>query len=126
MPPTGVALLERSALALHRLGVAPPPFPGPFFDAYLAPMAARAITVAGTAGVFDSLPETIDSVARRTGLSPEGAEVLLPALETLGYVRFLEATVVELPAAARTRRCGRAGRSPRSRPSSPSRVGHGA
>ncbi|CAA9523956.1 MAG: hypothetical protein AVDCRST_MAG85-3069 [uncultured Solirubrobacteraceae bacterium] len=88
MPPTRVALVERVALALHRLGVAPAPFPGPFFDAYLAPMAARAITVAGTSGVFDALPDTTEGVAQRTGLSTQGAEVLLPALETLGYVRF--------------------------------------
>ena len=84
------ALLERTALAWARMGLVAPPLPLPFFDAYLAPVAARAITAAGALGVFDALddrPDDAAGLAARTGLDPARLEPLLAALVTLGYVR---------------------------------------
>jgi O-methyltransferase domain/Dimerisation domain len=86
-----VALLERLALAAGRMGAVPPPFPLPFFDAYLGSMAARAVMSATSLGVFSALderPEAVDGLAERTGLVPDRLEVLLAVLITLGYIRL--------------------------------------
>jgi hypothetical protein len=88
--PDRVVFLERLALAASRLGIAPPLFPAPFFDAYLNPMAARAVMAASSLGVFASLAERPDDaagLARRTGLVQSRLEVLLTVLVTLGYLR---------------------------------------
>ncbi len=85
------AFLERAALALAQLGLAPAPFPAPLFDAYFGAVAARAISAAGELGVFNALAESPDDasgLARRTELTDEGADALLVALNTLGLVRF--------------------------------------
>lgn len=84
------ALLERIALATSRLGIAPPPFPAPLVDAYFGAIAARAISAAGEAGVFDALaeaPANPPELAAQTGITEEGADALLAALTTLGLVR---------------------------------------
>jgi O-methyltransferase domain/Dimerisation domain len=88
--PDRAALLERLALAASRLGIAPPLFPTPYFDAYLAVMTARAVMAAGSLGVFAALAERADDapgLAGRVGLRQDRLEVLLPVLVSLGYVR---------------------------------------
>lgn len=90
MLPDRVALLERLALAASRLGIAPPLFPTPFFDAYLGTMAARAVMAASSLGVFAAVAERPDDaagLARRTGLVEDRLEILLATLVTLGYLR---------------------------------------
>ena len=85
-----VGWMERGALALARLGVAPPPFPAPFFDAWVGLMAARTVMAAVSLGVIDALDERSDDVeglAERLDLQPDGVDVLLSALVSLGYVR---------------------------------------
>lgn len=84
------SLVERIALAGSRLGLAPPPFPAPLFDAYFGAIAARAISAAGEAGVFEALAEAPASsreLAERTAITEDGADALLAALTTLGLVR---------------------------------------
>lgn len=84
------ALLERVALALSRIGIVPPPFPVPFFDAYLATMTTRAVMAATSLGVFAALAEKPDDaagLAERTGLVEDRLEILLALLVTIGYVR---------------------------------------
>jgi Dimerisation domain len=88
--PDRVAFLERLGLAASRLGIVPPLFPTPFFDAYLGPMAARAVMAASSLGVFAALAERPDDaagLARRTELLPDRLEILLAVLVTLGYLR---------------------------------------
>ena len=88
--PDRIVVQERAALALARLGLAPPPFPAPFYDAYLGPIAARAVIVAARTGVLRALAERPDDpagLARRLGLEAEGVRVLLGALVGLGYAR---------------------------------------
>jgi SAM-dependent methyltransferase len=66
------------------------PSPDPFEDSFLALIAARAVTIATTLGVFDALaeaPAAPDELAERLGLDPLGCETLLVALLALGYVR---------------------------------------
>ena len=63
--------------------------PDPFFDSFTALVTARALTTAVLVGVFDALheqPATAAELADRLGLDPLGAETLLTALSTLGYV----------------------------------------
>ncbi len=84
------SLAERVAQASARLGLVAPPFPLAFFDAYLGPIAARAVMAGASLGVFaalDDRPDDAAGVAARTGLDAERLEVLLAALATLGYVR---------------------------------------
>lgn len=91
MLPDRTAVMERVALAASRIGIVPPLFPSPYFDAYLAPMAARAVMAATSLGVFAALAEQSDDaagLARRTGLIEDRLEVLLAALVTLGYLRL--------------------------------------
>jgi ubiquinone/menaquinone biosynthesis C-methylase UbiE len=89
--PDRVALVERLALAVSRLGIVPPPFPTPYFDAYIGAMTSRAVMAATSLGVFSALAEQPDDaagLARRTELVQDRLEVLLPVLVTLGYVRL--------------------------------------
>ena len=65
------------------------PEPDPYHDTFTALVAARAVTTAVMLGVFDSFheaPSTPGELAERLGLDPLGAETLLTALWTLGYV----------------------------------------
>jgi SAM-dependent methyltransferase len=87
---TRTALIERTAMAASRLGIVPPPFPAPFFDAYVAPMAARVVMAATRLGVIAALadePDDAGGLARRLDLDAGGVDTLLAALVTLGYVR---------------------------------------
>jgi SAM-dependent methyltransferase len=61
----------------------------PYFDSFTALVAARALTTAVLLGVFDALheqPATPAELAVRLRLDPLGADTLLTALATLGYV----------------------------------------
>ena len=77
--------------------------PDPFLDSFTALVAARAVSSASMLGVFDSLregPAAAHELAERLGLDPLGADTLLTALSTLGYVeesdgRFANAPVSE-------------------------------
>jgi SAM-dependent methyltransferase len=63
--------------------------PDPFEDGFLGLIAARAVGVATSLGVFDALAEASASpgeLAERLDLDPLGSEVLLTALLALGYV----------------------------------------
>jgi SAM-dependent methyltransferase len=64
--------------------------PDPFVDSFVGLIAARAVTAAVTLGVFEALaerPAEASELAERLDLRPDGAEALLTALVTLGYVR---------------------------------------
>jgi SAM-dependent methyltransferase len=77
--------------------------PDPFLDTFTGLVAARAVTTAVVLGVFESLherPASADELARALELDPLGAETLLTALATLGYVeqdngRFANSGVTE-------------------------------
>jgi SAM-dependent methyltransferase len=63
--------------------------PDPFLDTFTGLVAARAVTTAVMLGVFDALaeaPATPAELAERLDLDGLGAETLLTALATLGYV----------------------------------------
>jgi SAM-dependent methyltransferase len=63
--------------------------PDPFLDSFTGLIAARALSTATTLGVFDVLeeyPATPGELAETLGMDPLGAETLLTALDTLGYV----------------------------------------
>jgi SAM-dependent methyltransferase len=63
--------------------------PDPFMDAFTGLVAARAVTTATLLGLFEALheaPAAPAQLAERLGLDPLGAETLLTALATLGYV----------------------------------------
>src|SRR5262249_33252792 len=71
-------------LALHR-----GPGPGPMLD-FLAAQAFRAVSTGVRLGVFEVLaagPLSAGQIADRVGADPRGTELLLEALEALGYVR---------------------------------------
>jgi SAM-dependent methyltransferase len=77
--------------------------PDPFLDTFTGLVAARAVTTAVMLGVFEALhesPSTAEELAVRLELDPLGAETLLTALLTLGYValdgaRFSNTAVTE-------------------------------
>jgi SAM-dependent methyltransferase len=77
--------------------------PDPFLDTFTGLVAARAVTTAVMLGVFEALheePATAEGLAARLELDPLGAETLLTALQTLGYVtlddgRFSNTAVTE-------------------------------
>ena len=88
--PQRAAVVERLLLAGLRLGIAPPQVPVPFFDAYLAPLGARAVISGARLGIFEALaerPARSSELAQRLGLQGERLDVLLTALLSLGYVR---------------------------------------
>jgi SAM-dependent methyltransferase len=63
--------------------------PDPFLDSFTGLVAARALATAAMLGVFDALheePAGPDELAARLSLDALGAETLLAALLTLGYV----------------------------------------
>lgn len=63
--------------------------PDPFLDTFTGLVAARAVTTAVMLGVFESLHEraaSAEELAAALELDPLGAETLLTALTTLGYV----------------------------------------
>jgi SAM-dependent methyltransferase len=63
--------------------------PDPFLDSFTGLVAARALSTAVVLGVFEALherPTTAAQLAERLSLDPLGAETLLTALATLGYV----------------------------------------
>ena len=77
--------------------------PDPFLDTFTGLVAARAVTTAVMLGVFEALheaPATAAELAGGLGLDQLGAETLLTALATLGYVaiengRFANTPVTE-------------------------------
>src|SRR4051794_18221632 len=84
------AFTERVAIVMRQVGLTPPQFPAPFFDAYLALMKARIVMAATSLGVVDALddrPDDATHLAARLELDAGGVEVLLAALDTFGYVR---------------------------------------
>jgi SAM-dependent methyltransferase len=63
--------------------------PDPFVDSFTALVSARALSSAAMLGVFDALheaPASAEELAQRLGLDALGADTLLTALSTLGYV----------------------------------------
>ncbi|HEX2233915.1 MAG TPA: methyltransferase [Thermoleophilaceae bacterium] len=63
--------------------------PDPFLDSFTGLIAARALTSATILGVFDALeegPASPEELAVRLGTDPLGAQTLLTALATLGYL----------------------------------------
>jgi SAM-dependent methyltransferase len=63
--------------------------PDPFLDSFTGLITARALSSAAMLGIFDALaerPAPPAELAATLGLDPLGAETLLTALETLGYV----------------------------------------
>jgi ubiquinone/menaquinone biosynthesis C-methylase UbiE len=81
---------ERCLRAATTVGLTPPHFPSPLFDAHFAAIASRALIAAATLGVpvaLDERPDDAAGIAARVGIDPEGAELLLAALGSMGYVR---------------------------------------
>jgi hypothetical protein len=63
--------------------------PDPFLDTFTGLIAARAVTTAAMLGLFDALherPSPTGELTERLGLDPLGAETLVTALVTLGYL----------------------------------------
>jgi SAM-dependent methyltransferase len=85
--PSVAALGERAALAVDTLVGLPAPYPGPYMDAWLGLIRARALISAVRLGVFEALPGTTPEVAARTGCQAERLDVLLEALQAMRYVR---------------------------------------
>jgi hypothetical protein len=52
-----VGISERLGLALSTLGLTLPPVPQPFYEAYMAPMGARALIAATRLGLIAALAE---------------------------------------------------------------------
>ena len=74
---------------LELLALAARQVPTPLFDVYVAFMTARTIMAGASLGVFDALRERPDDaagIAQRLELDPQGADALLVALHTLGYL----------------------------------------
>ena len=70
--------------------------PDPYFDSFTGLVAARALTSAVLLGVFDSLhesPATAAELAERLSLDPLGADTLVTALLTLGYLEESDGTL---------------------------------
>src|SRR4051812_2160033 len=109
MPRAVAVLAERLGLGAARVGVVAPPLPLPLFDAYLAPMASRALSAACSCGIADALPGTPEELAARLDLDPLGVDVVLRALETLGYVRARRGGAYRLTRAGRWLRRDRLG-----------------
>lgn len=74
---------------LERVALAAGLVPRPVFEGFVAFAAARTIMAGTSLGVFAALDERPDDaagLAARLGLTPAGADVLLTALASLGYV----------------------------------------
>ena len=77
-----MSLKERILFLLNRL-------PVPVLDAFVNVLYGRALTVCSSAGVFDLLqtsPQSSEEVAKKTGVSLRGTELLLQTMEAGGYV----------------------------------------
>src|SRR5688500_11333686 len=84
------AIAERAALGVRQYGIAPPPFPAPYFDTWIAVLGARAVMAASRLGVVDALAERPDDaagLAERLKMDARGLDVLLEALRSLDYAR---------------------------------------
>ncbi len=78
--------------------------PDPFRDAFVGPIASRALTTAAMLGVFDSLAESPAApaeLAERLSLDPLGAEGLLGALAAMGYLDMEDGRFRPTPVARR-------------------------
>jgi SAM-dependent methyltransferase len=85
-----VGFAERAGLALSTIGLTLPSVPQPFYEAYLAPMGARALIAATRVGLIAALvehPARPDELARSLNLDEQSVELLLEALLNLGYTR---------------------------------------
>src|SRR4051812_43726948 len=109
MPRAVAVLAERLGLGAARVGVVAPPLPLPLFDAYLAPMAGRALSAACSCGIANALPGTAEELAARLDFDPLGVDVVLRALTTLGYVRSRRGGAYRLTRAGRWLRRDRLG-----------------
>lgn len=81
---TGDGVFDRLALTF-----APGLVPTPVLESFVALMMARTIMAGTSLGVFRALaerPDDAEGLARRLELDPRGADVLLTALHSLGYV----------------------------------------
>ncbi len=82
---------ERIGLALSTVGLTPPPVPQAFYDAYMAPMGARALIAATRTGMIASLatrPAGPQELARELRLAEVPVGLVLAALQNMGYVRY--------------------------------------
>jgi SAM-dependent methyltransferase len=85
-----VGIAERAGLALSTIGLTLPPVPQPFYEAYMAPIAARALIAATRLGLIAALaehPASPTELAGSLGLDEETVELVLCALLNLGYTR---------------------------------------
>jgi ubiquinone/menaquinone biosynthesis C-methylase UbiE len=85
------SFVERCFVAAATVGITPPQFPSPLFDAYFGAIASRALIAAACLGIpaaLDERPDDPAGIAQRVGVTPEGADLLLSALWSLGYVRM--------------------------------------
>jgi len=76
---------------LEKLGVLLGMAPRPMYDGYASLLMARALMAAASIGLFKALaehPRTAPELASHLGIERTGADLLLSALESLGYVRF--------------------------------------
>jgi SAM-dependent methyltransferase len=81
-----------------------PSEPDPFEHSFVAMIAARAVVTATSLGVFEALaerPADAAGVAERVGIDPLGAEALLAALHSLGYVELEDGRYRSTPTASR-------------------------
>ncbi|MGH2833394.1 MAG: methyltransferase [Solirubrobacteraceae bacterium] len=85
-----VGVFERVGLALSTVGLTLPPVPQPFYEAYMAPMGARALIAATRLGLIAALaehPASSAELASELELDEESVELVLCALLNLGYTR---------------------------------------
>ncbi len=78
--------------------------PDPFLDTFTGLVTARAVSTAVVLGVFEALheePASAAELARRLELDPLGAETLLTALLTLGYVEVRDGHFANAPVSER-------------------------
>lgn len=104
MTSTRAALAERAGMAAAAVLPLGRVAPTPLFDTYHAVMTSRIVIDAARLGVLAALaeePGDAAGVAERTGIEPAGADVLLVALEAIGYVRSGEGGTYRLTATAR-------------------------
>lgn len=90
MTPTKAALAERAGTAAAALLPVGRALPTPLLDTYQAVMTSRIVMAATRLGVLPALaeaPANAAAVAEQAGIEPAGADVMLVALESLGYVR---------------------------------------
>ncbi len=85
-----IGIAERVGLALSTVGLTLPPVPQPFYEAYIAPMGARALIAATRLGLIAALlerPASPAELADGLELDEESVELVLCALLNLGYTR---------------------------------------